>query len=158
MLSDVNVGLVTIGDLGDPLDIHPKNKQDVGFRAAICAEGKFYGMDMVYSGPIYKSMSVDGDKVTLSFDFTGSGLMAGTKTGLDPVKEDTSGKLTGFAVAGEDGVYYAADAVINGDTVVVSSSNVANPVSVRYGWYDSPVINLYNKEGLIASPFRTDGE
>lgn len=156
MLNDKNVGMVTTIDLGEPENIHPANKQDVGARTAICAEGKFYGKDIVYSGPIYDSMFISGDKITISFTSTGSGLMAGKKTGLKPVKEVKNGKLTGFAIAGEDGVFYNADAVISGDKVVVSSSKVKNPVSVRFGWYDSPVINLYNKEGLIASPFRTD--
>lgn len=156
MLNDKNVGLVTICDLGNPGNIHPTNKQDVGARAAICAEGKIYGKDIVYSGPIYDSMAIDGSKITISFTSTGSGLIVGSKNGLDPVKEVTNGKLTGFAIAGADGVFYSADAVISGDKVIVSSSKVANPVTVRYGWYDSPVINLYNKEGLIASPFRTD--
>lgn len=156
MKNDENVGMVTLGDLGDPTNIHPKNKQDVGARAAICAEGKFYGKDIVYSGPIYDSISIDGSKITITFSSIGSGLMVGVKNGLDPVKEVKKGKLTGFAVAGEDGVFYLAKAVISNGKVIVSSSKVEKPIAVRYGWYDSPVINLYNKEGLIASPFRSD--
>jgi sialate O-acetylesterase len=156
MLNDKNVGLVTICDLGDPENIHPTDKQDVGARAAICAEGIIYGKNIVYSGPIYDSMAIDGNKITISFTSTGSGLIVGSKDGLKSVKVVKNGKLTGFAIAGADGVFYSADAVISGDKVIVSSSKVTNPVAVRYGWYDSPVINLYNKDGLIASPFRTD--
>lgn len=101
MLADESVGLVTIGDLGDPLDIHPTNKLDVGNRAAIYVEGMLYGKDIVYSGPIYKAMTIEDNKIIVSFDHVGSGLMAGTKKGQEPVKEEPSGKLTGFAIAGK---------------------------------------------------------
>lgn len=156
---DKYAALVVTTDIGNPDDIHPLNKQDVGARTAIAVLGKFYkGYKGEYSGPIYKSMSVKGDKVTLRFDHAGSGLMAGVKEGLEPVREDASagGKLKGFAVAGKDGVFYAAEARVAGKTVIVSSPYVAKPVAVRYNWYDSPIGNLYNKDGLPASPFRTD--
>lgn len=155
VLGDSNSGLVTTIDIGAE-DIHPKNKQDVGKRAAICAEGKFYGKNIVYSGPIYKSMTVNGNQVKISFDHAGSGLTTGVKTGLAPVQLNDGGTLKGFAIAGADGKFVWADAIIQNDMVVVSSSSVANPVTVRYSWADNPIGNLYNKEGLPASPFRTD--
>ena len=98
---------------------------------------------MVYSGPIYKSSKIDGNKVTLSFDYIGGGLVA------------KDGPLKGFEIAGADSVYVPAKAVIVGDNVVVSSAKVNNPLAVRYGWSQTPDINLFNKAGLPASPFRT---
>ncbi|AOZ94823.1 hypothetical protein LPB68_20910 [Paenibacillus crassostreae] len=154
-LNDNNVGLVVTSDLGDPSDIHPKNKQDVGIRAARNALGEFYNKEIVYSGPIYKSMKLEGDNIRLTFDFTGSGLFAGVKNGLEPVAASPDDKLKGFAIAGADHQYYMAEAVIDGDSVIVSSSYVNEPVSVKYGWNDSPIGNLYNLEGLLTSPFRT---
>jgi len=144
-LSVPNTGMAVIIDIGDEKDIHPKNKQDVGKRLATWALGTTYGKKPVYSGPLYKSMKVDGNKVILSFDHVGGGLTA---------KGD--GPLKGFAVAGEDKKFVWADAKIEGDSVVVSSEQVAAPVAVRYAWADNPISNLYNKEGLPASPFRTD--
>jgi len=144
-LSVLNTGMAVIIDIGDEKDIHPKNKQDVGKRLALWALGNSYGKKIVYSGPLYKSMKVDGNKVILSFEQVGGGLAA---------KGD--GQLKGFAVAGEDKKFVWADAKIDGDSVIVSSEQVAAPVAVRYAWADNPVCNLYNKEGLPASPFRTD--
>ncbi|ADL53716.1 Ig-like domain-containing protein [Clostridium cellulovorans] len=155
-LNDENVGLAVITDIGDPNNLHPTNKQDVGFRTALSAEKKVYGKDIVYSGPIYKSMSIEGTSIKINFDSIGSGLMVGSKEGLNPVQEVKDGKLTGFAIAGSDNVFYLADAVISGDSVIVSSSKVPDPKVVRFGWANSPVTNLYNKEGLPASPFGTD--
>ncbi len=132
-------------DIGEANDIHPKNKQDVGKRLALWALAKTYGKNPVYSGPIYKSMKVDGNKVILEFNHVGGGLVAGG-----------GGPLRGFAVAGTDRKFVWADAQIDGNTVAVSSDKVAEPVAVRYAWADNPVCNLYNKEGLPASPFRTD--
>ena len=103
-----------------------------------------YGEKIVYSGPIYKSMKVEGDEAVLSFDHTGSGLAA------------KGGALTGFSIAGPDKKFVPAVAEIRGDKVVVSSGRVTSPVAVRYGWADYPVVNLWNKDGLPASPFRTD--
>lgn len=142
-LSVPNTGMAVTIDIGEK-DIHPKNKQDVGKRLALWALAKTYGKDIVYSGPIYKSMKVDGNNVILTFDNVGSGLMA---------KGDS---LKGFAIAGADRKFVWADAKIEGDTIVVSSDKVAAPVSVRYAWAINPVCNLYNKEGLPATPFRTD--
>jgi sialate O-acetylesterase len=140
-----NTGMAVIIDIGDANDIHPKNKQDVGKRLALWALAKTYGKEMVYSGPIYKSMKVEGHNIVLHFDHVGGGLVA---------KEGEPSKS--FAVAGADRKFVWADARIDGDTIVVSSDKVPEPVAVRYAWADNPVCNLYNKEGLPASPFRTD--
>jgi sialate O-acetylesterase len=143
-LSMPNTGMAVIIDVGEANDIHPKNKQDVGKRLALWALAKTYGKNIVYSGPIYKSMKVDGNKAVLTFDNVGTGLMA---------KGDS---LKGFAIAGADKKFVWADAKIEGDTIVVSSDKVAAPASVRYAWAINPVCSLYNKEGLPATPFRTD--
>jgi len=140
-----NTGMAVIIDIGEADDIHPKNKQDVGKRLALWALAKTYGNDLVYSGPIYKSMKTEGNKVILDFEHVGGGLVA---KGGEPLK--------GFAVAGADHKFVWADAKIDGDTVVVSNDEVSVPVAVRYGWANNPVCNLYNKEGLPATPFRTD--
>jgi sialate O-acetylesterase len=140
-----NTGMAVITDIGDANDIHPKNKQDVGRRLALWALAKTYGKDIVHSGPLYRSMEKKGNQITLCFDHVGSGLAA--KDGR---------ALKGFAVAGPDKKFVWAEARVVGDKVVVSSPNVADPVAVRYAWADNPVCNLYNREGLPASSFRTD--
>ncbi len=140
-----NTGMAVIIDIGEADDIHPKNKQDVGKRLALWALAKTYGKNLVYSGPIYKSLKTEGNKVILEFEHAGGGLVA---KGGEPLK--------GFAVAGADRKFVWADAKIDGNTIVVSSNEVSEPVAVRYGWANNPVCNLYNKEGLPASPFRTD--
>jgi len=140
-----NTGLAVAIDIGDAADIHPKNKQDVGRRLALWALAKDYGVkDLVYSGPWYKSMAVEGSSAVLSFEHVGSGLVA------------KDGPLLGFAVAGEDKVFHHARAQIKGDTVIVTCPEVDKPAAVRYGWSFNPPCNLYNKENLPASPFRTD--
>jgi len=138
-------GLAVTIDIGDAKDIHPKNKQDVGTRLALVALANVYGRKLEYSGPAYKSMKVEGGRARLSFDHAEGGLVAGG-----------GGRLNGFAVAGEDGRFFWADATIEGDTVIVSSPEVRRPAAVRYGWADNPDCNLYNRAGLPASPFRTD--
>ena len=138
-------GLAVTIDIGEAKDIHPKDKQDVGERLAFAALANVYGRKMEYSGPVYKSMKVEGARVRLSFDHAEGGLVA--KGG---------GTLKGFAVAGEDGRFVWAEAVIDGKDVVVSSPEVKRPAAVRYGWADNPEVNLYNGAGLPASPFRTD--
>jgi sialate O-acetylesterase len=143
-LSLPNTGMAVIVDIGHPTDIHPKNKQDVGKRLALWAQSQVYGKDLVYSSPLYESLKVEDNKARLSFKHAGSGL------------EAKGGKLTGFAVAGEDKTFHWADAKVDGNTVLVWSDKVAKPVAVRYAWADYPDCNLYNKEGLPASPFRTD--
>jgi sialate O-acetylesterase len=138
-------GLAVTIDIGEAKDIHPKNKQDVGERLALAALANVYGRRLEYSGPVYRRMKVEGERVRLSFDHTEGGLVA--KGG---------GTLKGFAVAGDDGRFVWANATIEGNEVVVSSPDVKRPAAVRYGWADNPEVNLYNGAGLPASPFRTD--
>lgn len=151
-------GMAVIIDIGAEKDIHPKNKQDVGYRLAQWALHQTYDMtDLVPSGPLYKSHKVDGSSIRISFDHVGQGLMVGKKEGLEPTKELKDGKLARFAIAGEDKVWHWADAVIDGDEVVVSSAEVKKPVAVRYAYSMNPAgANLYNQTGIPASPFRTD--
>lgn len=143
-LSLPNTGQAVIIDIGEADDIHPRNKQDVGKRLALIALAQVHGQDVVYSGPTYKLMTIDGNKIKIEFDHIGGGLVA------------KGGELTGFAIAGEDQKFVWADAKIEGNAVVVSNPEVEIPVAVRYAWADNPVCNLYNAAGLPASPFRTD--
>ncbi len=147
-LSVPNTGMAVAIDVGEWNDLHPLNKGDVGKRLALAAEKIAYGDKIVvYSGPIYQSVKIDGNKIVISFTNIGSGLIA--KGG---------GELKYFAIAGADKKFVWANAKIEGNKVVVSSDAVSNPVAVRYAWADNPEgANLYNKEGLPASPFRTDG-
>lgn len=137
-------GVAVITDVGDKDDIHPTKKEPVGARLALQAEKIAYGKKVVADGPTFKSMTVKGNEAVLSFDNVGGGL------------EPKEGELKGFAVAGEDGKFVWAKAHVDGKTVVVSAPGVEKPRTVRYGWADFPVVNLSNKEGLPASPFRTD--
>jgi len=133
-------------DISDLEDIHPKNKQEVGRRLALWALAKTYGFDdVVCSGPLYKSMAVEGDRIRISFDHIGSGLA--TSNGRPP---------TWFEIAGIDKQFVKAKAKIENNTVVVSSDEVTEPVAVRFGWHEEAEPTLMNKEGLPASPFRTD--
>lgn len=141
-----NADVASIIDIGDANDIHPRNKQDVGLRLALLALAETYGEAVECSGPRYRSLAVEGDRVRLSFDHTTGGL--GVKGG---------GKLTGFAIAGADGKFVWAEAEIDGDTVVVHAAGVTAPTAVRYAWGNNPVCNLTNGTGLPAPPFRTDG-
>ncbi len=131
-------------DVGDKEAVHPPNKKPVGERLALCARALAYGEKIEYSGPFYDKMKVDGDKIILSFTHVGKGLEA---------KGDV---LRGFNIAGADGVFQKGDADIVGDTVVVKNSAISKPAAVRYGFEASTDVNLYNKDGLPASPFRTD--
>ena len=134
-------------DIGEADDIHPRNKQDVGKRLALAALKVSYGKDIVHSGPVYQSNVVDGNKIRLNFSNTGSGLSINDKYGY----------LKAFAVAGEDQIFHWAKAYLEDDQVIVYSDAVKNPVAVRYAWSNNPEdANLYNQEGLPASPFRTD--
>lgn len=153
-----HTGMAVIIDIGETADIHPKNKFDVGERLARWALHHDYGKkDVVVSGPLYKSMQVDGSKVRITFDHADGGLIVGKKDGRKPTEEVAAGKLARFAIAGEDKKWVWADAVIDGGTVIVSSSEVPKPVAVRYAYSMNPEgCNLYNKAGLPASPFRTD--
>ena len=146
-LSVKNTGMAVTIDIGEASDIHPKNKQDVGKRLMLSALKVAYDKDIVYSGPIYKSMQIEGEKAILSFDHIGSGLMVKSKHGY----------INEFEIAGADKKFYWAKAEVVGDKVIVYSNNVKKPVAVRFGWSNNPAeLNLYNKEGLPASPFRTD--
>jgi len=143
-LSLPNTGMALAIDVGEQFDIHPKRKQEVGARLALAARAIAYGEKIVYSGPMYDSAKVEGNKVVIGFKHVGGGLVA------------KDGELKGFAIAGPDKKFVWADAKIVGEKVVVSSPQVSKPVAVRYAWADYPVCNLYNKEGLPAVPFRTD--
>ncbi len=146
-LSVPNTGMAVTIDIGEWNDIHPLDKKDVGDRLALQAERLAYGdSSVVASGPIFQSAKVDGNKITLKFNGIGSGLMV--KGG---------GELHGFAIAGADKKFVWADARIEGDRVIVSSPGVPDPLYVRYAWADNPEgANLYNKEGLPASPITTE--
>ncbi len=139
-----NTGMAVITDVGDAVDIHPKKKEPVGARLARAALALAYGKKIEYAGPVYDSMKIEGDKAVLSFTHLGKGL---------EMKGET---LQGFTVAGTDQVFHPATAEIKGDKVVVRSDKVGNPVAVRYGWSNNPTVNLWNKDGLPATPFRTD--
>jgi len=139
-----NTGMAVTTDIGDVKDIHPTNKQEVGRRLGLWALAKTYGKDVVYSGPLYKSMAVEGSKIRVAFDHVDGGLVA------------KGGELTHFTIAGDDGEFVPAKATIDGATIVVHSDQVAQPVAVRFGWRDDAEPNLFNREGLPASPFRTD--
>ena len=146
-LSLPKTGMAVTTDIGNPTDIHPKNKQDVGKRLAAIAFHEVYGENNVYSGPMYQSMKTSGNKVIISFSHTGGGLLV----------KDKYGYLKGFEVAGADKQFHYAKAIIDGNSVIVSTDSVAAPVAVRYGWADDAGDdNLFNKEGFPASPFRTD--
>ncbi len=156
-LSLPNTGMAVAVDVGEEKDIHPKNKQDVGLRLAAWALAKEYGLDVVASGPLYKSHTVEGNTIRVTFDYPGGGLMVASKEGITPPVEVKGGKLAHFSIAGADKVWHWADAKIDGDTVIVSSPKVATPVAVRYAFRHNPKgVNFYNRAGLPASPFRTD--
>lgn len=139
-----NTGMAVIIDVGMYNDLHPWDKKSVGERLSLWALNSVYGEENVCSGPIYSRMTVDNNSVTLYFDYIGSGLM---------VKGD---RLETFEISGADGIFYPADAEISGDNIVVSSKKVSDPERVRYAWADNPEkANLYNEEGLPASPFIT---
>ena len=157
-LSITNTGMAVAIDVGEVKNIHPLNKYDVGLRLALWALAKDYGMtDLVYSGPLYKDMKIEDGKIRILFDHVGGGLMVGKKDGRNAAVEDKDGKLARFAVAGKDRSWRWAEAKIDGDTVLVWSDQVPEPVAVRYAWSMTPEgANLCNQEELPASPFRTD--
>ncbi|ANI88322.1 hypothetical protein A9P82_02785 [Arachidicoccus ginsenosidimutans] len=141
-------GEAVIIDLGASHNVHPTDKQDVGYRLALAGLKVAYGKNIIYSGPVFQSMKKEGNKLVLSFSNIGTGLLA---------KGSADGTLKGFVIAGNDKKFAPANAIIKGNTVIVFSDEIKNPVAVRYGWADDPQgINLYNKESLPASPFRTD--
>jgi sialate O-acetylesterase len=141
-LSLANTGMAVTIDIGNPTNIHPTNKQDVGLRLALAARAVAYGEKLEYSGPMFRQATREGSSIRVWFDHAG-GLMA------------KGGDLRGFEMAGPNGKFSPATAKLDGVTVVVSSTEVAAPVLVRYGWADNPDCNLYNAAGLPASPFRS---
>ena len=152
-----HTGMAITIDVGNPNDVHPADKVDVGQRLALAARKLVYGENVVGSGPLFQDFKVEGGKIRLRFTETGGGLTPGQQPWCAPgVKPFPADKVIGFFVAGEDKKWVEAEAQIEGASVVVSNSSVAMPVAVRYGWANSPRCNLYNKEGLPASPFRTD--
>lgn len=146
-LSLPNTGMAVTTDIGNPKDIHPTNKLDVGKRLAAVALNKTYSKGNVYSGPTYQSFKTEGNKIIINFSNIGAGLSAHNKYGY----------LQGFEIAGSDHQFHYARAFIEGDHVVVYSDEVASPVAIRYGWADNAEDdNLFNKDGFPAPPFRTD--
>lgn len=141
-----HTAMVVTLDVGDAKDVHPTRKQPVGERLALAARAISYGEPIEYSGPIFKSVTFDAGRAVVAFAHVGAGLVA---------KGDT---LNGFTIAGADGTFVPATAKIVGDTVVVSSPEVKEPVAVRYAWANVPECNLFNKDGLPAAPFRSDAK
>jgi sialate O-acetylesterase len=139
-----DTAMVVLTDAGDAGNIHPADKLTVGARLALGARVVAYHEKVEYSGPMFQSMKIRGDKASLRFTHVGGGLVA------------KGGPLKGFTIAGEDKRFFPARAEIEGDTIIVTSDQVAAPVAVRYGWSNVPDVNLYNQAGLPASPFRTD--
>lgn len=140
-----NTGMAVAIDIGDEDDTHPPNKQDVGLRLAGLALSRTYGRKRVDEGPLYRDIKLDGERIRVGFSAVGGGLVA------------RGGALKQFAIAGDDRKFVWADAVIDGESVVVSSPQVPNPVAVRYAWANNPAgCNLYNREGFPAAPFRSD--
>lgn len=143
-----NTGEAVIIDLGEGRDIHPRNKQDVAKRLARLALARDYGLtSLPHESPRYKALEKQGNKITLKFDNVGGGLYT----------FDLRDKAVGFAIAGSDKNFVWADAkLVGNDTIEVTSDKIADPVAVRYAWADNPVCNVYSKEGLPLTPFRTD--
>jgi sialate O-acetylesterase len=139
-----NTAMAVITDAGDEKDVHPKEKAVVGHRLALAAEAVAYSKKVESSGPVFEKMTVEGSKAVLTFTHAGGGL------------ESKPGSPTGFTIAGADRKFRTAEAEIKDDKVIVWSGDVEKPVAVRFGWANYPVVNLKNKEGLPASPFRTD--
>ncbi|MEI6646798.1 MAG: sialate O-acetylesterase [bacterium] len=158
-LSIPHTGMAVAIDIGEAENIHPKKKQDVGLRLARWALAKDYGKNVPFSGPLYQKCIIEGAKIRIIFDHADSGLMVGIKQGTEPTKVDPAGKVKWIAIAGADKKFVWADAVLDGKTLVVSSPQVPKPVVVRYAFATNPEgANLYNRDGLPASPFRTDTE
>jgi sialate O-acetylesterase len=161
-----NTAQAVIIDIGQANDIHPKDKTDVGHRLALAARHVAYGEDLVFSGPTYDSLKIDGDKARVTFKNIGTGLTIAAAPSTQPgvPQAAPADQLEGFSIAGADHKFVWATATIEpstgsgqaGDSVVVTSPDVHDPQAVRYAWANNPKANLYNKDGLPASPFRTD--
>jgi sialate O-acetylesterase len=143
-LSVANTAMVVTVDIGDPDNVHPADKQTVGARLALAARALAYGENVEYSGPQFRQATSEGDGLRVWFDHATNGLAA------------RGGVLQGFEIAGDDSHFVTASALIDGKTVVVSNPHVSHPKYVRYGWANAPVVNLYNAEGLPASPFTSE--
>jgi len=139
-----HTAMVVTTDVGDAKDIHPTRKRPVGERLALAARALSYGEQIEYSGPVFDRMNVVGDRVVVSFKHIGSGL------------EARGGALRGFTIAGAEGKFIPTKAVIEGANVIARSETITSPVAIRYGWGKLPDVNLFNREGLPAVPFRTD--
>jgi sialate O-acetylesterase len=142
-----NTGMVVTTDVGNPNDIHPRNKQTVGKRLASIAFNNLYHIPMICSGPMYKLMVINDDQIIVYFDDIGGGLMT----------TDLQGNINGFEIAGKDQVFHKANAIIENDKIVISTKDINAPMHIRYSWMgDASKSNLFNKEGFPAVPFRTD--
>ena len=139
-----NTGMVTTGDVGDMITIHPPDKESVGKRLAYWALAEDYGKDIVHSGPLYREYRIEGDKIRIEFNYAENGLT---------MKGEV---LSHFQIAGRDRNFVPASAKIEGNSVIVTNPDVSRPVSVRFGWGSTDEPNLFNKSGLPAGPFRTD--
>ncbi|EIP96784.1 protein of unknown function (DUF303) [Opitutaceae bacterium TAV1] len=162
-----NTGQAVLVDTGESDDIHPRDKETVGHRLATIALARHYQKEIPYSGPVYQNYVVEKDRIRLTFTHAGSGLIARPVPQTFEVKSilgrtaplernSPHSELEGFAICGDDHRWVWADARIEGQTVLVWSAKAPNPVAVRYAWADNPTCNLYNGDGLPASPFRTD--
>ena len=164
-----HTAMVVTTDYGDARSLQPGEKEPIGRRLALAARAVAYGEKIEYSGPVYRSHKTIKNQLILEFDHVGGGLQAGlpsiaitvgsaTKSGTVKPASSTSKsvKLLGFSIAGSDGVFVPAEATIEDNTIVLSAEAVTKPTAARYGWSDFPVCNLYNRDGLPASPFRTD--
>jgi len=150
-----NTGMAVTIDLGEEKNIHPTDKLDVGHRLALAARHLVYGEDLVYSGPMYQSMQIEGNKIRLKFSNIGSGLAIGVSPAT--LSAVPAVVLNGFEIGPDEYHMKSAQASIDGDTVVVWSDSVPGPKVARYAWtgFPKPAVNLYNKEGLPAAPFET---
>ena len=153
-----HTGMASAIDLGEADDIHPKNKADVGARLALWALANEYNQpEKIASGPLFRDLKIEGSAARITFDSIGDGLITARKIGRAPAVEEKNAPLRRFAIAGADRQWFWATAVIEGATVLVSSPDVPTPVAVRYACSTNPEgANLYNRNGLPASPFRTD--
>jgi sialate O-acetylesterase len=143
-LSVENTAMAVTIDIGDPDNVHPPDKQTVGARLALAARALAYGESVEYSGPLFRQAAPEADGIRIWFDHAARGLVA------------KGGALQGFEIAGDDGRFATATARIDGETIVVSNPQVTDPKHVRYGWANAPAVNLFNSEGLPASPFTSE--
>lgn len=156
-LSLPNTGMAVTIDIGDPNDVHPKDKLHVAQRLALVARHVIYGQTLDWSGPMFESLTIQGAEAHVRLNHAEGGLSIAAPpwqpAGAARVLTD---EPTGFVVAGEDHVFHPAHARLADGQIIVTSADVAHPVAVRYGWLNSPVCNVYGKSGLPLAPFRTD--